>query len=96
MAVPPAVVIDTAPVTASGITMPTKVVPSLDTAIASTPPIGKAVGLLRLVPVMVTKVPTGPKAGVKEVMVGACALATWHIAAKNSRRMVRFFILIVE
>jgi hypothetical protein len=32
--------------------------------------LAKAVGLLKLVPVMVTNVPTGPLAGVKEVMVG--------------------------
>jgi hypothetical protein len=33
----------------------------------------KAVGLNKLVPVIVTSVPTDPDAGVKEVIVGACA-----------------------
>jgi len=33
----------------------------------------KAVGVVKLVPLMVTSVPTGPVAGLKEVMVGTCA-----------------------
>jgi len=46
-------------------------VPELETTIAAVPPMVKAVGLLKLVPVMVTRVPTEPLAGVKEVIVGA-------------------------
>jgi len=46
------------------------VVPELEITIAAVPPMVKAVGLLKLVPVIVTSVPTGPLAGVKEVMVG--------------------------
>ena len=53
MAVPPDVVTDTAPVAAPGMTIPTSVVPVSDTEIAATPPMLNAVGLLRLVPVMV-------------------------------------------
>jgi hypothetical protein len=70
VAVPPAVMIEITPVTDPGITMPTSVVPELETTIAVVPPMVKAVGLLKLVPVMVTSVPTGPLVGVKEVMVG--------------------------
>ncbi len=68
---PPAVVIEITPVTAPGMTMPTSVIPELEITMAVVPPIVKAVGLLKLVPVIVTSVPTGPLAGVKEVMVGA-------------------------
>jgi hypothetical protein len=50
--------------------MPTSVVPELEIAIAAVPPMVKAAGALKLVPMMVTSVPTGPLAGVKEVMVG--------------------------
>ncbi len=70
MAVPPAVVTLTPPVLAFGITMATNVVPSLLMGIAATPPMAIFVGLLKLVPVMVTRVPTGPVPGVKPVMVG--------------------------
>lgn len=73
MAVPPAVVTDTAPVVAPGITMPTRLVPLFDTAIALTPPTLNAEGLLKFVPVIVTNVPTGPDEGVNELIVGACA-----------------------
>ena len=67
---PPAVVTEIAPVAAPGITKPTSWVPVLVTTSAEVPPMVKAVGLLRLVPVMVTSVPTGPVAGLKEVMAG--------------------------
>ena len=70
VAVPPAVVTDTVPVVAPGITKPTSWVPVLEITRAVTPPMVKAVGLPRLVPVMVNSVPIGPLAGVKEVMVG--------------------------
>jgi len=80
MAVPPRLVTETAPVVAPGITIATKVVPSLETEMAATPPmlvaVGWVVGLLRLVPVMVTKVPMGPDVGLKAVMVGAGGCVT--------------------
>ena len=63
-------VITIAPVVAPGITMPTNVVPLLDTTIAGIPPIVNDDGLLKFVPVMLTRVPTGPVAGVKAVMTG--------------------------
>ena len=59
------------PEAAPGITMPTNVVPSLETTMPEIPPIVNDDGLLRFVPVIVTNVPTGPVSGVKEVMVGA-------------------------
>jgi hypothetical protein len=74
-AVPPDVITDTLPVTAPGMTMPTRESLLPETSIADTPPMVKAVGLLRLVPVMVTNVPTGPLAGLKDVMVGTCEKA---------------------
>ena len=77
VAVPPEVVIDNEPVAAPGITKPTSWVPVLEITRAVVPPIVKAVGLSRLVPVMVTRVPTGPLAGVKEVMVGAGAAGSY-------------------
>ena len=67
---PPAVVKDIVPVTAPGITIPTRLVPVLEMTMAALPPIVKAVGVPRLVPVMVTNVPTGPLVGLKEVIVG--------------------------
>ena len=70
VAVPPAVVTDTVPVTAPGITKPTSCVPVFEITRAVVPPMVKAVGLARLVPAIVTSVPAGPLAGVKEVMVG--------------------------
>ena len=75
LAVPPAVVTLTAPVVAPGITIATKLVPVLLMGIADTPPIVKPVGLDKFVPVMVTKLPTLPDVGVKELMVGGyCGL----------------------
>jgi hypothetical protein len=83
--VPPAVVNDTAPVTAPGITMATKTLPVFDTTMAVWPPMVKAVGEVKFVPSMVTNVPTGPVAGLKEVMVGARANSlTGKIVAKNT------------
>ena len=69
-AVPSVVVKDTEPVIAPGITIPVKVVPVLETTIAVLPPIVNAVGLLKLIPVTVTKVPTEPEVGVKEIIAG--------------------------
>jgi len=91
---PPAVVTDTLPVVAPGMTMPTSVVPLSDTTMADTPPMVNAVGVLRLVPVIVTSVPTGPLAGLKEVMVGVCAKDEKQIAMMTKRRLI-FFIVIV-
>jgi hypothetical protein len=71
LAVPPAVVTATEPETAPGITIPTNVVALFETAIAETPPIVKDDGVVKLVPVIVTKVPTVPVAGVNDVIVGA-------------------------
>ena len=61
VAVPPAVVITIVPVTVPGITMPTSVVPLLETTMAAAPPMVNAVGVLKSVPVIVTKVPTAPQ-----------------------------------
>jgi hypothetical protein len=68
---PLAVVKDIVPVTAPGMTIPTRLVPVLEMTMAAVPPMVKAVGIPRLVPVMVTKVPTEPLAGLKEVIRGA-------------------------
>ena len=70
--VPPDVVTDTPPVVAPGMTIATRLVPVFDMMMAETPPI-ETVGVpaLRLVPEIVTSVPTGPVAGLKEVTVGA-------------------------
>ena len=74
VAVPPAVLTDTVPVTAPGITKPTKVSPVLDTTMVLAPPtVRVSVAVPRLVPVMVIKVPMAPVAGEKEEMVGAWA-----------------------
>ena len=69
-AVPAAVMIDTPPVTAPGITITTRVFPSLLMGRAATPPIKIEDGLSRLVPVMVTNVPTAPISGVNDVIEG--------------------------
>jgi hypothetical protein len=68
---PPAVVKDMVPVDDPGITIPTRLVPVLEMTMAAVPPIVKAVGVPRLVPVRATNVPTGPLAGLKEVITGA-------------------------
>jgi hypothetical protein len=73
VAVPSAVVTDIPPVTAPGITIPTNCVPVFEITIAGLPPMLKAVGLLISAPVIVTKVPTGPDDGLKEVIVGVAA-----------------------
>ena len=70
---PPAVVNDIVPDAAPGITIPTRLVPVLEMTMAAVPPMVKAVGVSRLVPVMVTNVPTEPLDGLKEVIAGACA-----------------------
>jgi len=67
---PPAVVNDIVPDAAPGMTIPTRLVPVLEMTMAAVPPMVKAVGVPRLVPVMVTNVPTGPLDGLKEVIVG--------------------------
>jgi hypothetical protein len=74
-AVPPAVVIDTAPVAAPGITIANKVLPSLLITIEETPPIFTAVAFCKFVPVIVTSVPIDPLLGEKLVIVG-CAIST--------------------
>ena len=82
---PPAVVVtEITPDAAPGITIPTSVVPLLETTIAVTPPMVKAVGLPRSVPVMVTSVPTAPLDGLKEMMVGACAITPKVNVIKNN------------
>ncbi len=73
VAVPAAVLMEIVPVLEPGITIPTKDVLVLETTMAVAPPIVKAVGLPKLVPVMVTKVPGQPLAGLKELIVGAWA-----------------------
>ena len=73
LTVPDALVTDIRPVAEPGITIPTSFVAVLDTTMAAVPPMVKAVGLPRLVPVMVTSVPGLPLAGEKELIVGACA-----------------------
>src|SRR5580698_584598 len=70
VAVPPPVVTETPPVTAPGITKPTRVLPVFDTTTAVCPPMVKAVGAVKLLPVMVTNVPTGPDEGLNELMTG--------------------------
>jgi hypothetical protein len=80
LAVLPEVVIEITPVVAPGITNPTKLVPVFETTTAVTPPMLNAVGLPRLVPVTVTRVPTGPCAGLKVVIAGAAA----HNAGANA------------
>ena len=70
---PPAVVRLIFPVVAPGITKPTRLVPVLEITRAEVPPMLNTLGLERLVPVMVTKLPIGPEEGVKPEMVGAWA-----------------------
>ena len=65
--------------------------PSLDTTIADAPPMVKVVGLLRLVPVMVTSVPTAPLSGLNAVMVGACEKDEKQIVMKG-KSMLSFFM----
>lgn len=67
----PIVVTLTLPVVAPGITIATNCDPVLETGIAAIPPIVIVVGLLRLVPVIVISVPTGPLEGLKEFIIGA-------------------------
>jgi hypothetical protein len=72
-AVPSAVVMFTVPVVVPGIKRPVNCVPVLETTIALTPPMLKAVGLPRLVPAILINVPTGPLAGLNEVITGGTA-----------------------
>ena len=58
-------------VVAPGMTMATKVLPLFEMGMALTPPTVMAVAELKFVPVIVTKLPTEPFEGVKEVIVGA-------------------------
>jgi hypothetical protein len=60
VAVPPAVLKDTVPVIAPGITIPTRLLPVLEITMAFAPPILKMDGLVKFVPVIVTRVPTAP------------------------------------
>jgi hypothetical protein len=53
--------------------MPTSVLPLFDTTMALAPPIVKAVGASKFVPVMITSVPTGPDEGLNELMAGTPA-----------------------
>lgn len=94
-AVPPGVVNDTLPVAAPGITIPTNCVPELEMVIAATPPIEKAVGLPRLTPLMVTKVPTGPDEGLNDVMEGACASAACPANKKKMQNSSGFSFIVV-
>lgn len=55
--------------------MATIVVPVLEITIAVLPPMEKADGFSRLLPVMVTKVPIVPLAGLKDVMKGMAGMA---------------------
>jgi hypothetical protein len=57
-----------------GITKATIPVEVEDTLIAATPPIFKVSILLKLVPIIFTNVPIEPELGVKEVIVGLCAI----------------------
>lgn len=100
VAVPPPAVIDTTPVAAPGITKPTSCVPVFETTMAATPPILNAVGLPKLVPVMVTRVPTGPCAGLNEVIVGpaasnACADNRMKIAASKIFGLISLYIFLI-
>ena len=47
---------------------------------------------LKFVPVMVTIVPIGPEVGVKEVMVGGCAMLAKKAISKELRK-IAFFIV---
>jgi hypothetical protein len=91
VAEPPTVLTETAPVTAPGITRPTTTVPVLEITIAVLPPIVKAVGLFKPVPLIVTRVPAGPPDGVKVVIVGCAQARLWHKTQKKSRNFL--FIL---
>jgi hypothetical protein len=89
---PPAVVIPIEPVAEPGITITTAVLPSFFIGTAVTPPIVIAVALSRFVPLIVTREPTTPLAGVKPVITGDCpeifALITAH-SSMNPMRLVK-------
>jgi hypothetical protein len=90
IAVPPAVVKTIFPVAAPGITIATRLVPVFETMIAFTPPIVNTVGLAKLEPVMVTKDPTGPFEGVKEIKAGACPLHRMPRPKSNKASIILF------
>lgn len=73
--VPPAVVNEIVPLIEPGITIATTAVPVFEITIAAVPPILTPVGLESPVPLIVTKVPTEPLEGLKDVMAGGWANA---------------------
>jgi len=83
-----------APVTAPGITKPVNTVPVLLITNALTPPMLKAVGVAKLVPFMVTKVPIAPLAGENDVMAGPWAntLTANEIITKNKNSFLEVFL----
>jgi hypothetical protein len=72
VAEPYPVVTDMAPVVAPVMTIAFRMVPALDTMMAGTPPMDTEVGLDRLLPLIVTNVPTAPEVGENPLIVGAC------------------------
>jgi hypothetical protein len=93
LAVPPAVVTLTPPLVAPGITIATNVLPLLLIGMAEKPAIVIPVGLLKLVPVIVTSVPTAPELGEKLVMVG-CEKTTELINNNTEIKKIFFMKLI--
>ena len=89
--VPPAVVTETTPFTAPGITIAASEVPVLDMTTACASPIVIAVGAERSVPTIVTSVPTGPVDGLKEEIAGVCAKTVEE--RKASKRITMPFSL---
>ena len=86
------VLMEIVPEAEPGITIPTKVLPVLETTMAVAPPIVKAVGLPKLVPVIVTKVPGLPIEGAKDVMVGvAASFVSSVISFKEGFELLSFF-----
>jgi hypothetical protein len=74
VAIPPGVVIDTVPVVVPAATIAVmEVADRTETDVAANPLIFTDEVPVRLVPAIVTFVPTGPKSGVKEVIVGGDA-----------------------
>jgi hypothetical protein len=91
---PPAVVRLILPVTEPGITIATTCVAVPDTTMAVTPPIRKEVGVSRSVPVMVTRLPAEPEAGVKELIMGSWAYnPREHTEQNSSKQQVRIPVL---
>lgn len=75
LADPPNVATVTKPVVVPGITIAVTDVPVLLIVIAGTPPM-LTTGLLKAVPVMVTRLPTGPLSGLKDIKVGGSTVAS--------------------